>query len=52
MCVILGLIFDINQVDHQKGAEIYNNIALSIVILVVAINVVISAFDMKTINKI
>lgn len=45
VCVILGLIFDINQIDDQKKAEIINNVSLAISIIVVAINVLISVFD-------
>lgn len=45
VCVVLALIFDINQVDQQKAAEIINNISLAIVIVIVAINVIINAFD-------
>lgn len=45
VCVILGLIFDINQIDDQKKAEIINNVSLAISIVVVAINVLISVFD-------
>ncbi|XP_055310384.1 ninjurin-1-like [Sitodiplosis mosellana] len=45
VCVVLGLIFDINHVDDQKKAEIINNVSLAISIVVVAINVLISVFD-------
>lgn len=45
VCVVLGLIFDINQIDDQKKAEIINNVSLAISIVVVAINVLISVFD-------
>lgn len=45
VCVILGLIFDINQIDDQKKAEIINNVSLAISIVVVVINVLISVFD-------
>lgn len=51
ICVILGLILDINKVDQQKSANIVNNISLSIVIVVVVINVIISAFDIKAIES-
>lgn len=51
VCVILGLIFDINNVDQQRAANIVNNIGLSIVIVVVVINVVISAFDIKSMES-
>lgn len=51
VCVVLALIFDINQVDHQKAAEIINNISLAIVIVIVAINVIINAFDQNGIAQ-
>lgn len=41
VCIILGLIFDINKVDQQKSAEIINNVSLAISVVVVAINVLI-----------
>lgn len=47
LCVLLALILDINQIDQQKAAEICNNMSLAIVIVVVALNVVISSFDIK-----
>lgn len=49
--MVLGLILDINKVDQQQSANIVNNIGLSIVIVVVVINVVISAFDIKAIES-
>lgn len=51
VCVVLALIFDINQVDHQKAAEIINNISLAIVIVIVAINVIINVFDQNGIAQ-
>lgn len=47
VCVILGLVFDINKVDQQKSADIINNVSVSIAVVVVTLNVVISAFDIK-----
>lgn len=47
VCVVLGLVFNINKVDQQKSAEIINNISVSIAVIVVTLNVVISAFDIK-----
>ncbi|XP_055699694.1 ninjurin-2-like [Phlebotomus papatasi] len=47
VCVVLGLILDINNVDQQKIADICNNVCLTIIIVTVAINVIISAFDLK-----
>lgn len=42
VCIILGLIFNINKVDNQKSAEIINNVSLAISVIVVAINIIIS----------
>lgn len=50
VCIILGLIFDITKVDDQKSANIINNVSLAIAVIVVALNVVISAFDIKAIS--
>lgn len=50
VCVVLGLVLDINKVDQQQSAHYINNIGLSIVIVVVVINVIISAFDIKAIE--
>lgn len=47
---MLGLIFDINQVDDQKAANIINNVSLTIAVIVVAINVVIGVFDIRALN--
>lgn len=47
VCVVLGLVFDINKVDQQKSADIINNVSVSIAVVVVTLNVVISAFDIK-----
>lgn len=47
ICIILGLILDINKIDEVRKADIINNIAVAIIVVIVALNVVISAFDMK-----
>lgn len=47
VCVVLGLVFDINKVDQQRSADIINNVSLSIAVIVVTVNVVLSAFDIK-----
>lgn len=51
VCVILGLILDINNVDQQRAANIVNNISVSVVVVVVVLNVIISAFDIKSIES-
>ncbi|CAD7083757.1 unnamed protein product [Hermetia illucens] len=38
ICIILGLVLNINQVDEQKAADIVNNICLCVVVLIVAVN--------------
>lgn len=50
LCGILGLIFDINKVDEQRKADILNNVSITIIAIVVVINIVISAFDIKSIS--
>uniref|UniRef100_A0A6M2DU88 Putative product n=1 Tax=Xenopsylla cheopis TaxID=163159 RepID=A0A6M2DU88_XENCH len=46
-CIILGSALDINKIQQQDTANIGNNICLSLNIITVVINVVLSAFDMK-----
>lgn len=48
ICVVLGMVLDINKVEEQRKANICNNISLVIIVVVVALNVVISAFDIKS----
>lgn len=51
VCIILGLILDISNVNHQKRAQIVNNVSLAIAVVVVTMNVIISAFDIKYISE-
>ncbi|XP_037913384.1 ninjurin-2-like isoform X1 [Hermetia illucens] len=51
ICIILGLVLNINQVDEQKAADIVNNICLCVVVLIVAVNVIISGFDMRATDE-
>ncbi|XP_026469191.1 ninjurin-2-like [Ctenocephalides felis] len=46
-CVILGSALDINKLQQQDRANLGNNICLSLNIVTVVINVILSAFDMK-----
>lgn len=46
-CIILGLILDLSKVDQHRRATICNDICIVIIVVVVALNVVISAFDMR-----
>uniref|UniRef100_A0A1B0ES74 Putative conserved plasma membrane protein n=1 Tax=Lutzomyia longipalpis TaxID=7200 RepID=A0A1B0ES74_LUTLO len=47
VCVVLAMVLNINNVNEQKAADICNNICVAIIIVTVAINVIISAFDLK-----
>uniref|UniRef100_A0A1L8D9F1 Putative conserved plasma membrane protein n=1 Tax=Nyssomyia neivai TaxID=330878 RepID=A0A1L8D9F1_9DIPT len=47
VCVVLGLVLNINNVNEQRAADICNNVCVAIIIVTVAINVIISAFDLK-----
>lgn len=44
---ILGSSLDINKEKEQNKANVTNNISLMLTIITVAVNVVISAFDMR-----
>lgn len=44
---ILGSSLDINKEKEQNKANVTNNISLILTIITVAVNVVISAFDMR-----
>ncbi|GAB0087472.1 Ninjurin [Sergentomyia squamirostris] len=46
-CVILGLVLNINKVNEQRISDIINNVTVAITMVTVAINVIISAFDLK-----
>lgn len=50
ICIILGLILDINKIDEVRKADIINNIAVAIIVVIVALNIVISAFEIKTVG--
>ncbi|XP_063696167.1 ninjurin-2-like [Culicoides brevitarsis] len=45
--LVLGILFDINKPEQQRRAEKINNVLVSITVLTVVINVIISAFDIK-----
>ncbi|XP_063229531.1 ninjurin-2-like isoform X1 [Bacillus rossius redtenbacheri] len=45
--VTLGSAFNINKQPHQRVANAWNNVVLALNIITTAINVVISAFDMR-----
>lgn len=48
ICVILGLIFDLNKIEEHKAANVCNDICVLIIILVTVVNLVISGFDLKS----
>lgn len=52
VCIILGLVLDISKVSDQKRAIIVNNVSLVIAVIVGAMNVVISAFDIKSLPEV
>ncbi|VEN49077.1 unnamed protein product [Callosobruchus maculatus] len=47
LCVLLGSKLDINKENHQDDANKANNIILCLNIVVMATNILISAFEMK-----
>lgn len=47
LCVVLGTALDINKEKQQKIASVANEVVLVLNVLIVAVNVIINAFDMK-----
>ncbi|XP_046418704.1 uncharacterized protein [Neodiprion pinetum] len=47
ICILLGSSLNINKQQDQRKANIWNNICLVLMLLTVAVNAVISAFDMR-----
>ncbi|XP_044014391.1 uncharacterized protein LOC122856686 isoform X3 [Aphidius gifuensis] len=47
ICLLLGSTYNINKEKDQKNANTWNNIVLAMMVLTVAINILISAFEMK-----
>lgn len=47
ICVLLGSNYDINKEDHQRKANRWNDICMSLMVLTVAVNVILSAFEMR-----
>ncbi|XP_043483862.1 ninjurin-2 isoform X1 [Leptopilina heterotoma] len=52
LCVLLGSSFDINKENHQRRANLWNDICMSMMVLTVAVNVILSAFEMRDTNYI
>ncbi|XP_052861074.1 ninjurin-2-like [Anopheles cruzii] len=48
LIILLAIVFDINKVEEQKRSDIINNILIAITVISVVVNVIISAFDMKS----
>ncbi|ETN67881.1 ninjurin A [Anopheles darlingi] len=48
LIVVLAVVFDVNKVEEQKRSDYLNNILIGITVISVVVNVIISAFDMKS----
>ncbi|XP_019550234.3 ninjurin-2 [Aedes albopictus] len=48
MIIILAIVLDINKVEQHRKSDILNNLLIIFTVISVVINVIISAFDMKT----
>uniref|UniRef100_A0A8W7Q0I1 Ninjurin 2 n=1 Tax=Anopheles coluzzii TaxID=1518534 RepID=A0A8W7Q0I1_ANOCL len=48
LIIVLAVVFDINKVEEQKRTDIVNNILIAFTVISVVVNVIISAFDMKS----
>ncbi|XP_055594111.1 ninjurin-2-like isoform X2 [Uranotaenia lowii] len=48
MIIILAVVLDINKVEQHKKSDILNNVLIIFTVISVVINVIISAFDMRT----
>ncbi|XP_053675030.1 ninjurin-1-like [Anopheles nili] len=48
LILVLAVVFDINKIEEQKRSDIINNILIAITVISVVVNVIISAFDMKS----
>ncbi|XP_028128102.1 ninjurin-A isoform X2 [Diabrotica virgifera virgifera] len=48
LCVILGGSYDINKEHHQDNANKTNNIIMVVNIVIMAVNVIINSFEMKS----
>ncbi|RZC34538.1 ninjurin-1, partial [Asbolus verrucosus] len=47
LCVLLGTTLNLNKEDHQQSANRANNVILCINIILMAVNILISSFEMK-----
>lgn len=48
MIIILAIVLDINKVEQHRKSDILNNLLIIFTVISVVINVIISAFDMKS----
>ncbi|XP_035794836.1 ninjurin-2-like [Anopheles albimanus] len=48
LIIVLAVVFDVNKVEEQKRSDYLNNILIGITVISVVVNVIISAFDMKS----
>ncbi|XP_049295054.1 ninjurin-2-like [Anopheles funestus] len=48
LIIVLAVVFDINKVEEQKRSDIVNNVLIAFTVISVVVNVIISAFDMKS----
>lgn len=48
LMIVLSASYNINKSHHHLGATIINDIVLSVIVLITAVNVIIGVFDMRT----
>ncbi|XP_074027377.1 ninjurin C isoform X2 [Leptinotarsa decemlineata] len=47
ICILLGSSLNLNKEDHQDNANTANNVVLCINVILMVLNILINAFDMK-----
>ncbi|XP_033212038.1 ninjurin-2-like isoform X1 [Belonocnema kinseyi] len=50
ICVLLGSNFDINNEHHQGKANLWNDVCMSMMVVTVAVNVILSSFELRDSN--
>lgn len=50
LMALLAIIFDLNKVEEHRRTNIANNVLLMVTVISVAINIVISTFDIADIK--
>ncbi|GLH15530.1 Uncharacterized protein GBIM_19968, partial [Gryllus bimaculatus] len=48
LCLVLGSTYNINKPKEQRKANAWNNVVLALNVLITGVNVVLSAFDMRS----